>query len=1776
MRYASFAAQADIIDSRLKSLKTQITAFEKVQALTEYQVNKIKVIQATALAKNNEFEKIVAKLFQTTPLPEELGVKENLEKVSTIQDSIGDLFMSIQSSCVTLIPQGTTDETLNDSSSSQTPHTSRPTNNIQLPRIQLGTFSGQPENWVAFKNLFENTIHNNDTISSVEKMSYLLSCLEGEALSVVKSLPMTNANYFIAWETLNQRFHNTRLLISLHVNNVLDLHSHQNPSVKQLRYFTSVLNENIEALKALGQDISQESLFLTAHLLRKFDMELRHNFERSRNDTRSPPKLEEFTKFIDSHCAQLEAANLTNVGLPQKTYSNPLSVKFTSQSKVGPSGRGTRTTMLASASSRTMCNYCSSSDHNIYNCTSFYKLSVQERFNFVKENKLCKNCLGNKHKTYDCSSPYTCSTCKKWHHSLLHFSDLKSHCQPVSKTSGMFNANKSGSNTQTTPSNNRYANHNDSPQPKTDTSSPNYSNFVGLTDTKVNDCTKSTILLATVLVTLRSEVGENFVCRGILDSAAQSTFITENCAQNLRLQRSYSNKLSINGISSAQVKTKGLCHISVSSLSGEILAQHHPVLILDKITQDLPRAKISPEVRRKMKHLVLADPTFDTPAPIDILIGADLFALSIKGQTISLGESMPIAIETIFGYAIFGLSPTVQNEESCNALVTLLTTNTDLHASLQKFWTLEEPPLSPKYRPTPEEEKCENHFLSTHVRNEQGRYIVSLPFSDDPNKLGHSYETAVKVFHCLENKFRSNSSFKSLYVDFMQDYLETNHMTLCKTPSSQDVPKYYLPHHGVLREKGIRVVFNASAPTSTSVSLNNILFPGPKLHNNICDIILNFRKYPIVFSCDIKQMFRQVLIREEDQLFQLIVWRENENQPLQVYQLTTVTYGFTSSPYLANRVVQQLILDEGSHHPLAASALKGQIYVDDAMLGCNSLQSAKLLKDDVIQLMKKGGFELRKWSSNHPSLLEDLPQDHRDSPIGFISPEQPLHSILGLKWIPNSDAFAYKLKLDYVTTTHTKRTVLSLISQIYDPIGWMTPVTFWAKSFMQHLWTLGLEWDEPLSKELMSVWKKFEDELYLLEEVQIPRYVGLAEASNIQLHGFSDGSEVGFSACVYLRTEDCDHNVYTQLLIAKSKVAPLKRVTLPRLELCGAHLLSKLLEYCSNLLSHHYPIDSVTAWSDSSITLAWIRTPPYRLKVFVANRVADIQEKVPPSLWSHIASPQNPADCASRGIAPSELRLHPLWWNGPPWLQSPSSQWPITTITPISDECLPETKPHSVTTLVATGEETLDLLTRFSSWSTLIHVTAFVMRFISNVRYKNKINGSLSSEEIKNATLLVCKLVQQETFSEEISLLKNNQLCSLRIRRLSPLLDEKEVLRVGGRLNYTDLPNSTKHPILLPKDHHVVKILIDYYHLLYLHSGPTLTQSMLANKFWVLSARSAVRSRIFKCIRCFKCKPPLSVPVMGNLPKSRVTPSRAFSVSGVDYAGPFLVKQFLLRRVQPIKVYLCIFICFSTKAVHLEVVSDLTTNAYIAALTRFTCRRGVITDLYSDNGTNLTGAAEKLRRIFQDLMKDPKTLQFAEKTKINFHFIPPQAPHHGGLWERAVRSAKHHLTRVIGHQVLTLEEFITLAARIEGILNSRPITPLSADPADFEALSPGHFIAGGPLMLPLEHNLEHTPVNRLSRWQMVQRFSQNIWSRWQKEYLHTLQERTKWTTPKRNIEVNDLVIIHEDNAPSLYWKLGRVTSVSPGSDGIVRVVHLKTSTGHLTRPVAKVSILPLE
>ncbi|XP_054278976.1 uncharacterized protein LOC128997364 [Macrosteles quadrilineatus] len=679
-----------------------------------------------------------------------------------------------------------------------------------------------------------------------------------------------------------------------------------------------------------------------------------------------------------------------------------------------------------------------------------------------------------------------------------------------------------------------------------------------------------TVLLGTLLVQLKTPEGKSQVFRALLDSGSMTDLISERAAQLLGVRHTKS-QTQISGLSQSMTKPKGQTHLTVSTLSGLVIAPHQPMLILDKLTVDLPRVPLAPEVYNKTQRYILADPTFHLPGRIDVILGGSLFPKVLTNEQFSLGQHMPHVIGTHFGFVVVGTAPSAPSVSTLHSMslnVSLHSANeADLHSSIQRFWLQEEVPVPSKK--TEEEEQCDAHFASSHSRDETGRYTVRLPFKENHATLGSSKPIAERRFLYLERKFNAQPHFSQLYHDFISEYRSLDHMAKVQNLDSTK-PHYFLPHHGVLKENSsttkLRTVFDASCKTSTSVSLNDVLLIGRKLQTNICDILFHFRSHNIVVCCDIRQMYRQIQVHPDDRKFQLILWRDHPEETLSTYQLNTVTYGMSTSPYLAIKTLHQLADDDGGNFPSAAHVLRTQTYVDDIISGADTEEAALEIQEQLIRLLRQGGFELRKWVSNSTSLLQALPEEHRESPVFMQESQSPQFSILGLHWSPTTDCFTYSLNIP-PDKRPTKRSVLSLIAKIYDPCGFLSPCIMQTKCFMQLLWTTGMSWDEPLPPELADKWHSFVTDVQHIVHVSIPRAFPLSLSCTVELHGFSDASESGYSAVLYFRCHLSTGEVIIRPIMAKTRVAPLKRVTLPRLELCGAHLLAKLTTHSQEPLS---------------------------------------------------------------------------------------------------------------------------------------------------------------------------------------------------------------------------------------------------------------------------------------------------------------------------------------------------------------------------------------------------------------------------------------------------------------------------------------------------------------------------------------------------------------------------------------------------------------------------------
>ncbi|XP_043466286.1 uncharacterized protein LOC122501086 [Leptopilina heterotoma] len=1558
---------------------------------------------------------------------------------------------------------------------------------IRLPKLDLPSFNGAYQDWLNFYDSFKALIHDNGKLADVQKLQYLRSCLKDEAAKVISSLETSSANYNVAWNLLNDRYDNHRIIIQNHIKTLMELPSFNKESAVNIRQLIDNFQMHLRALSALNESVAHWDSILIYVLTSKLDRNTHREWEKSLTG-KTMPKLETLLQFLRNRYQILEASTFDTVNKTQPNSSQ--------------SNNNSKKQSLSVTHSKDFCHFCKG-EHKSFGCEKFQAMSISERRNAVQSAGLCFNCLRKGHRSSECKLSH-CKKCNRKHNTLLHTEE-----NPKSDT----------------PSQNLQI----CVQPQCETNNSPTQNL----QVRV----QSQVLLSTAVVYLHDKNNKQFKARVVLDSGSQSNFITEKFAEILNLDRREIN-IPVEGLNQLETKIKQSVSTQVKSMQTEFAAKLE-FLVIPRICNSLPLEYINRNQIEIQKNIKLADPEFHIPKEVDALLGAEIFYDLISVGQIKLSKQSAVLQKTKLGWVLAGkIGQAVQNKR------------THCHLSLENIgnqikllWELDEFP--PKKFLSPEESEVEKHFKENTKRDRDGKYTVKLPVNEKINKLGSSYTIAERQFLALERKFESNKELKNEYCKFMREYEELGHMkrvTVDKIPDDG----YFLPHHAVLRADSsttcCRVVYNGSSKTKNGLSLNDALKVGPTVQQPLIAILIRSRTHTILLSADIEKMYRMINIDEDDRKFHRIIWRDDPSKELAIYELTTVTYGTASAPYLATRVLQELAENEKENFPDASEIIKRDFFVDDLFTGAKNQNEAIALRDELIELLKLGGFKLRKWCSNDLELISSLPDDLINIKL-FSDPSLSIKT-LGIQWNPRTDQLTYTISNILNYTRITKRSMLSQIAQLlYDLIGLLGPIIIKAKIFMQRLWQLKCDWDESVPPEIHTDWQNYRQDLNCLNDVTFQRLVVVDDATNVQLHGFCDASEAAYGACIYVRSQNAKNEIYVNLLCSKTRVAPLKSITIPRLELCSAFLLANLLNFVKSILC--LKIDAVHLWSDSTITLQWINTEPYLLKTFVANRVSQIREFTDPLDWKHVPTEQNPADFISRGQMPSEFIQNAMWITGPSWLGSSEEHWP----------CSPFNKNK-----VKSRKEKVEL----KNSETKVNMT------------------HLSIEETQLAMKKILSLLQKQFFLREIKSLTNDESLhrSSSLTSLNPFLDKDGLLRVGGRLKNSTLSYNERYPIILPKSHHITILIIRFEHEINYHSGSQATLNAVRSNYWPINGMSTVKSVIKKCIICLRAKPTNQNYLMGNLPKERITQSRPFIVTGVDYCGPFFIKEKKHRNRGKVKAYISIFVCFATKACHIELVSDLTTETFIGCLKRFFARRGKSSTIFSDNGTNFVGANNELTKTLRELLNsenhNEQVLTFLENQGINWKFSPPNSPHFGGLWEAAVKSFKYLFIRTIGERLFSFEELSTFTAEIEAILNSRPITPLSSDPNDLRSLSPSHFLIGDSLMSVPEHDLSDIPENRLSNWQNIQRLKQCFWKRWYKEYLNQLNVRCKWQQSKEeNPEIGTMVILKEDNIPPLRWHLGRIIEIHPGDDSIVRVVTVRTTTGTYKRSVKRIVPLPI-
>ncbi|CAK9834523.1 hypothetical protein ANTRET_LOCUS11040 [Anthophora retusa] len=1163
----------------------------------------------------------------------------------------------------------------NLTSNSSSPITIKQTSDL-LPKIEIRPFDGNLVNWSSFHDTFKNLVHENDELIPVHKFYLLQNALRGPLTSITENLHASEENYLVAWNTLKQRCNKPRQIIQTHLQLLLELPEIYRETPANLRSLVEKAQVHINALKALNQPVDQWDALLVYIIVKKLDKGTRRAWERTLEDEEMPA-FQQLLKFLSR---QARGDELDTISDTNKANNH--------NSKITHKTRPTHFQSHVGMHVQNQCPICGQ-NHAIYTCSKFLETNARERFELARKAKLCLNCLRNNHQTHKCYLK-GCKKCNQKHNTLLHF-------------------NETNNTRIQDPSNN-----NDKSSYRDKNEQPTV-NLVVSSDSEV--------LLGTAYVKILDKDKNEFPCRVLLDGGSQTHFITERLADRLKLNKT-KIELPFSGLGQNLTKAQYTVNTTIKSRTSS-LSCDVTLVALPTITGLLPSRKINKDGLSIPKNIVLADPSFHKSAEIDVLLGNTLFYQLLSVGQIKLCDNSVILQKTRLGWIVTG-EVSLFNNQSNKIRSCYLTTT--LEDQLNKFWEIEELPT--KKHLSNHELACETHFTQHVDRNSDGRFIVRLPFNEKKNGIGESHKMALKRFYSLEKGLESKIEIKNRYSAFLKEYIDLKHMTEISN-SDNTQSGYYLPHHAVIKESSvttkIRVVFDGSAKSSTGLSLNDTLMQGPTIQDDLISIIIRFRTHQFVLTADIEKMFRQIQVHPEDAEFQKIFWRENKNEPIKTYRLNTVTYGTTSAPFLAVRCLKQLIKDEGHKYPLAATVLDRDFYVDDLLTGTNDLNQAQLLIDQLSKLLRLGGFNLRQWLSNEPELLKELKNSSTSQLVCLEANETK--KVLGIQWDPHADAISYNVKPFAEQKAISKRTILSEIAQLFDPLGLLGPVIIQAKLVMQELWKANLNWDESIPQALHTEWINFKKQLPILNHFTVQRKVILNNAVDLQLHGFCDASQRGYGACFYTRSTDKTNRHFVSLVCAKSRVAPIKTITVPRLELCAAKLLANL--YKSVVEALNLKFSKINFYSDSTIVLNWINTSPHILKTYEANRVSEIQTLTDKNHWYHISTQDNPADYISRGQTPSEFIQNTIWFNGPTWLSKDEQFWKVTKI-PLKGN----TEQHKIA-LITTNQIQNDTFERFSCITALNRFVAFCRRALINNRSNTKIKGDL--EEIRIGTLVMIK-----------------------------------------------------------------------------------------------------------------------------------------------------------------------------------------------------------------------------------------------------------------------------------------------------------------------------------------------------------------------------------------------------------------------------------------------------
>lgn len=1666
----------------------------------------------------------------------------------------------------------------------------------RIPIPEPAVFTGDPLKYNDWKLSF-STLVDRKNLPVQEKLFFLRKYVGGAAKRAIEGhfLVGTESAYLAAWTVLEDRFGDPFLIGKSYRDKIHAWHKIGPKDNQELLEFADFLSSvesampYVQGLQVLNDCVENQRI--AAKLPDWCSSRWNRTVVTIQDETNAFPDFKVFVSFLRRE-ARIACHPVTSW-----QAMNPKEEKTKSSEQDNYKGHRKRNigakTFTTSASERTdsKCPFCKKANHTLHKCRRFIEKPIEERIKFVQQEKLCFGCLEVGHHSKACKSRSTCDTCEKHHPTSLHQNrDKKDHKQGRKPKQNQSNENDDKDDTEQDQP--REKDKDKGSKPKK-TQESDGATSLRIVQDKSGTHTSS---IVPVYVSTPTEPDKEVLVYALLDTQSDTTFILKDVADTLNVIKD-PVKLKVSTITS---KTKVVSSEKVTGLQVRGIKSETKIKLPVSYTREYIPANRShiptSETAKSWPHLEhLADEMSEAlDCEVGLLIGYNCSQALAPRDVIHGREDQPFALKSALGWSIVGYNSAATDYEdeigvSHRIITKQVTPYTMAHSELKSevhfaSRTQVKEVISPSdiikvfesdfAERTSEEVPISQEDLQFLAKLKEGikqkpdgHYEMPLPFKEERPSLPNNRACAEHRLRCLEKRLKRDEKYCKDYVTFMEDIIARGDAERVPETEMESQTSWYIPHHGVYHPKKltkIRVVFDCSAKFRNT-SLNEHLLTGPDLTNTLIGVLCRFRKGKVAIMCDVERMFHQFHVAPQDQDYLRFLWwdKGKMEDPPSVYRMKVHLFGAASSPGCANFGLKHLAAEGGTQFSEpTVRFIQRNFYVDDGLTSVDSETEAIQLVREARELCRTGKLRLHKFISNNKKVIETIPKEEcaeGATDLDMALGEHHMERALGVQWCISSDKFQFRVAVK--ENPFTRRGVLSTVASVFDPLGFLAPFILTGKMILQRMCQDKTGWDEPPPDELKPLWEAWLQDLHNLSSVEIPRCYGPSTAKEVQkyeLHHFSDASSSGYGECSYLRTVSKSGEVHCTLVMGKARVAPTKVTTIPRLELSAAVVATRT----SDLLKREMELEGLQEyfWTDSKVVLGYINNDARRFHVFVANRIQRIKSSTEPRQWRYVASEDNPADHASRGLTAKEL-VESNWFTGPSFLWQKELPKEEETKAEEIDSEDPELKKAQVLTTKATEERSLsDRLEKFSDWRRLVKAIARLKRRAKEAQgLKTRSIGITTFEERQEAEQFIIQVVQREAFSKEIKALSQEKDVpknkSTNLHKLSPFVDSLGILRVGGRLTQAALHPHVRHPAILPKGHHVSRLLVKHYHEKVYHQGRGMTiNEVRANGFWVLGCSSEASSLIFKCVKCRKLRRSNQEQKMADLPRERIENTPPFTYSGMDCFGPFYVKE----GRKELKKYGLIFTCMCSRAIHIEVLDDLTTDAFLNALRCFIAIRGSVRQLQSDQGTNFVGA----RNEFQELMRG-LTEERMKELGCSFVMNPPASSHMGGVWERQIRTIRSVLMSILDQSARRLDSssLRTYLYEVMAIVNSRPLSTVHLNnPSGPEPLTPNHILTmKSSVIMPPPGEFVKEDLYLQKRWKRVQFLSNEFWTRWRKEYLLNLQQRRKWTKDRRNAKVNDIVLLQDENLPRNQWKLAKVVEVFPAADNRVRRVKLLVS-----------------